>query len=570
LSLHQLAVRSRSQHRSQNQGNLEELGPSTVGVRLEERAAGITGSDDSLFAGIVNDGRSAGNVHSAEAELTEHGLVLDATTDDAEVTPGQQLSLTLQAWNGGTDTALVTFGVPDAEGYARVGQDCPVAAQRILPGALFTCRVTMRVADGALPSQPYYLRKPRIGAMYQWSGPAAQWGEPSDPPLAGEFSVRWSARTAVEGPVTTTREIQARFRDPVLGEVRRPVQIVPAVAVDLNPARMLWPAGIRTHRFDVSLEHLSRDSAAATVRLAVPSGWAVSAPQRVRFSREGERARVTFVVTAPPSVASGSYRLSATAVVGTDTFTTGLERIRYPHIRDRNIVTHAVTEVVVAGVTFPKVGTIGYVRGGGDLVPEAMQDAGLAVTLLSGDALERGSLDRFKVIVIGPRAYEADESLVRAHPRLMRWLAAGGTLLVEYQQTPYVRGGFPPVPFTLVAPTQSRVTDETAVVTLLAPQHQALRWPNLIGAKDFDGWVQERGLDYPPTWDPAWTPLLSMHDPGEKALDGGLLVARVGKGVAVYTGLAFHRQLPATVPGAWRLFANLLALGQHPLVANDR
>jgi hypothetical protein len=125
-----------------------------------------------------------------------------------------------------------------------------------------------------------------------------------------------------------------------------------------------------------------------------------------------------------------------------------------------------------------------------------------------------------------------------------------------------VNGGFPPVPLRLVAPTQSRVTDETAPVTFLAPDNPLLRVPNVIGPGDFDGWVQERGLDFPPSWDPAWTPLLEMHDSGGPPLSGGLLVARVGRGMAVYTGLAFHRQLPVVVPGAWRLWANILGAGQ--------
>ena len=240
-----------------------------------------------------------------------------------------------------------------------------------------------------------------------------------------------------------------------------------------------------------------------------------------------------------------------------------MQRIRYPHIRPVNVATTAKSDVVVAPIAFPAVGTIGYVRGGGDQVPEAMTYAGLHVEMLTGEALERGSLDRFKVIVIGPRAYEADESLVHAHPRLMRWLAAGGTLIVQYEQQPYMRGGFPPRPLTFVPPTQSRVTDETAAVTFLAPKHQVVRWPNIIGPEDFKDWVQERGLDYPSQHDAAWTPIFSMHDPGEQPLDGGLLVAKVGKGTAVYTGLAFHRQLPSrSFPVRGGCGRNILGVGQ--------
>ena len=310
------------------------------------------------------------------------------------------------------------------------------------------------------------------------------------------------------------------------------------------------------------MSQLARDTGTVHVSLLVPGGWKAGPGADIHFAREGERAQVELEVTAPVGVAAGEYAVTAMVTMGKDSLSTGITRIRYPGITPRNIATRAVTKVVVADVAFPRLTAIGYVRGGGDLVPEALANSGLPVTLLTGEALERGPLDRFKVIVIGPRAYEVDESLVRAQPRLMRWLTAGGTLIIQYQQLPYMRGGFPPRPLTLVPAARSRVTDEAAVVTMLAGTHQVVRWPNVIGAADFEGWVQERGLDFAATYDSAWTAILSMHDPGEPPLDGGLLVTRVGKGTAVYTGLALHRQLPAGVPGAWRLFANMLGLGQ--------
>jgi LmbE family N-acetylglucosaminyl deacetylase len=566
LSLRQLAVRSRSQHRSQNQGNLEELGPSSSGVRLVERIPSIDGRDDSLFAGIAPEVVDGLDHHTAEVRLIEHGIVLDATTEDDEVTPGEALPVTLKTWNTGRDTVFMLFAMVGHAGFTSRGDRCPQQGERaVAPGELFTCDYATTVTDHAEPTAPYYLRYARIGSLYQWAGANARiLGDPSEPPLEASFRFSFQRGGIPRNGMTVTREVQARFRDPVLGEVRKPVMIVQPITVSLEPSQMLWPLGTRVRPFKVELEHLGRDSSDATVSLMVPAGWKTTSPQPVHFTREGERTVVTFTVTAPINVRAGAVEIAAHAVSETDTFNTGLYRIRYPHIRDRNLVTAAQANVVVADVKFPELATIGYVRGGGDLVPEAMTDAGLSVKLLTGDALERGPLDQFKVIVIGPRAYEADESLVRAHPRLMRWLDAGGTLVIQYQQTPYVRGGFPPKPLTLVAPTQSRVTDETAAVTFLAPTHQVVRWPNVITSKDFDGWIQDRGLDFPPTYDPAWIPIFSMHDPGEKALDGALLVAKVGRGTAVYTGLAFNRQLPATVPGAWRLWANILGAGQAP------
>ena len=576
LSLHQIAMRSRSQHRSQNQGNLEDLGSGFgASVHLVDRVPGITGPDDSIFAGITpeklpRDEADRDDPHAAEAALIRAGVVFDATTNDDEVTPGQVLPVTLRAWNAGHDTVAVGFELVRHAGFSYQMGDCPADPGRLRPlppGALLTCQATETVAPDAHPTAPYYLQLPRRDAMYQWSGPPEIWGEPSAPPLEARFVIR--APRVLPLTQAVTREVEGRFRDPVVGEVRRPVMVVPSIAVDLEPNSVLWPADKRIRSFTVAMEHLARDSSDAMVSLEVPRGWTVTPPQPVRFTREGERANVTFKVTAPANLILDTYHFDARVVRGSDTLETGLYRIRYPHVRDRNLITAAQARVVVADVKFPPLTTLGYVRGGGDVVPEALMNAGLPVTLLTGDALERGALDRFKVIVIGPRAYEADESLVRANPRLMRWLEAGGTLVVQYQQTPYVRGGFAPRPLNIVSPTQSRVTDETAPVTLVAPGHQLLHWPNLIGRDDFEGWVQERGLDFPPTWDPAWTPILEMHDPGEAPMQGGLLIARVGKGTAVYTGLAFHRQLPAIVPGAWRLFANLLGAGPVPAVRKN-
>ncbi|HET8649411.1 MAG TPA: hypothetical protein VFL95_05190, partial [Gemmatimonadales bacterium] len=194
-----------------------------------------------------------------------------------------------------------------------------------------------------------------------------------------------------------------------------------------------------------------------------------------------------------------------------------------------------------------------------DRVPEALRSIGLPVELLDGQALARGDLSRYDVIVVGPRAYETDRALVANNDRLLAYARAGGHLLVQYQQYQFIRGHFAPYPLTIASP-HDRVTDESATVTTVAPS-PVLTTPNRIGPDDWAGWIQERGLYFAHTWDSAYHPVLSMHDPGEAPLEGSLLIAPLGKGSYVYTGLSFFRELPAGVPGAFRLFLNLLALG---------
>jgi hypothetical protein len=269
--------------------------------------------------------------------------------------------------------------------------------------------------------------------------------------------------------------------------------------------------------------------------------------------------------------------------------------VDYPHIRPRSYTLPATSEVHLAPVALPRLSRIGYVRGASDLVPEALQRANLPVTLLDARALERDDLGSFPVIVIGPRAYETDSSLVENNARILAYVRDGGVLIVQYQQHRFFADGFAPLPLTVGGPppqqqadsladevaggtngspadtipeerpvSHDRVVDETAPVTILAPDHRVVSRPNRISERDWEGWVQERGLYFARTWDPAYSAILETHDEGDSERQGGLLVASVGKGTYVYTGLSFFRQLPEGVPGALRLFANLLALGQPP------
>jgi hypothetical protein len=180
------------------------------------------------------------------------------------------------------------------------------------------------------------------------------------------------------------------------------------------------------------------------------------------------------------------------------------------------------------------------------------------IRLLSDSDLEHGDLSRYDAIVLGTRAYETEPALARANRRLLDWVRAGGLLVVQYQQTGFTEGQFAPEKLDIVRPID-RVTDETAPVTIVDPAHPIFTTPNRIGPEDWEGWVQERGLYFAHAWGPSFVPLLSMHDPGEPELKGSLIAGTIGKGHYVYTGLAFFRELPAGVPGAYRLFANILA-----------
>ena len=328
---------------------------------------------------------------------------------------------------------------------------------------------------------------------------------------------------------------------------------------------VVWAAGGTTpKRFRIVVTHFGTDPAAGRVRLQVPAGWSEPPPQAFNFGPGEASAPFEFAVAPPRAVASEPLHLRAVAEDAEGRrYETGVYTIEYPHIRSRTYTTASAAQVHVAALALPRLAHVGYIRGAADRIPEALAGAGLTVELLDAATIARGDLSRYDAIVVGPRAYETDTALVAHNDRLLAYARNGGMLLVQYQQYQFVQGGFAPFPLTIASP-HDRVTDEKADVRLLAPSDAAFQRPNVIGPADWQGWIQERGLYYAHTWDPAYRPLLEAHDPGEAEQKGGLLVARLGRGTYVYTGLAFFRQLPAGVPGAYRLFANLLALAQAP------
>ena len=500
-----------------------------------------------------------------DAWLRAANVVVDVVAGEATVVPGQSFELELSVWNGGDSPVRASVGPLLPPGWTAAPTGEPMGS--VAPGERGVATFRVAVPNDAEPTMPYYLdpSRPAPRDMYHWPESYDLRGQPFAPdPVRGSFLLYLGDSTL---PLDFERSARWLGVDARSGEYSRPVKVVPAVAVDLTPGISVLPVA-RARRplpFTVRLRSGHADSLPGTLRLAVPTGWTAEPAAAPVALGPGEERSVSFAVRAPDGVAPGAHAVEAvfetrpSAPDGGRAYRLGYDIVDYPHIAPHNLYEQADATVRAFDVAVADV-EVGFVEGSGGGVAEALEQMGLDVARLSPTDLATGDLDRFDVIVTGILAYEVRPDLQAHNARLLDWVRAGGTLLVQYNRYPFPRGDFAPWPVTISRP-HGRVTDETAPVTVLEPDHPVFTTPNRIGPADWEGWVQERGLYFWDTWDGPLTPLLAMADPGEEPLTGSLLVAPLGQGTYVYTGLAFFRQLPAGVPGAYRLLANLVSLG---------
>ena len=503
------------------------------------------------------------------------GVVFDALADDDRVISGQSFRWNLSAWNTTDQRRIADMRAAECVPLAECrSPDQDPVPQPVPPGQVASATFESRVSEQP-PTTPYFLILPRAGDLYRWpdelNGVPLTGGLPYGEPFESPTFLGSAEVNAGEGDslgATRLQEAAFRVNDQARGEVRRPVTVVPRLDVKIDPGTELWSlASTSPQRFVVTLTHGARDTTTGVVGLRLPKGWPAVATQSFRFDREDERETFVFEVKPPAQRKSSTVEIRAFARdSGGTTYELGVFTVDYPHIHPRSYVKPSVATVRLAPLALPRLTRLGYVRGAADQVPEALESVGLPVSVLTPAILERGNLSRYDAIVIGPRAYETDPALVENNRRLLDYARRGGLVIVQYQQLQYFNGHFAPYPMkvggTNPPVTHDRVVDERAPVGILLKNHPLVRLPNRLNAADWEGWVQERGLYFARSWDRHYRPVLETHDPGESPLNGGLLIASVGKGTYVYTGLSFFRQLPAAVPGAFRLFANLLALAK--------
>jgi len=467
--------------------------------------------------------------------------------------PGGSYSVSVSLSNrSASDLRITDVSLAAPPGWkveAVSGSGTSALAARSTARAVF--RVT--VATDAPPTAPFWHRPSVEDAVYQVDDPR-RIGD-ALPAFPLEARVRYAAGEAA-GEIQGV--VQTRTLDPLRGEIARELAVEPALSLRTNPPLVVVP-----------LERVGRGSAPVTVEITtqagqragnasirVPAGWPAVASQPFSVDADHPSASLRFSISPPAGTRPGLYSLEAAAGGENQT----LDFIEHPDIGPFYFLKPARTRLEVLDLKVPERLSIGYVRGAEDSIPEFLQQLGIDVHLLAPDDLDKGDLSGYAAIVTGPRAYDVREDLRRDNGRLLDYVRRGGRLVVQYNSgtRAFNAGNF--FPFPAKFPDENlRVTVEDSPVDMLSPAHPIWNHPNRITARDFDGWVQERGLYFVGEWSPDYTPLLSMHDPGEPALNGGLLVAAVGKGTYVFTGESWFRELPEGVGGAIRIFVNLIS-----------
>ncbi|MDG1572788.1 PIG-L family deacetylase [Robiginitalea sp. M366] len=477
------------------------------------------------------------------------GLYLEASSREATGVPGSQAEVSLELLNrSGWPVHIKGIAV---ENGTRID-----SAFTLEPNIRRQMQATLSIPANHPGTSPYWLRQPGSLGLYQV--PDAAWiGKPQTPPA---FNVQFEVD--LDGQAFTfSRPVIHRYSEPDKGERYRAFDVVPPVTAAFGETVMLFADA---HPKAVQLRVKSQTGkATGTVSLDLPQGWiATPASQPYVLEGKGDEQVFQFSLMPPEGASEGEVRpqISFNGKI----YAQERVEIDYDHIPTQTVLMPAQVKVVRLQVE--KAGQhIGYVMGAGDALPQALEAIGYTVHPLATEDITEENLKPLDAVVLGIRAYNVLDDLPFKNPALLEYVKAGGTLVVQYNTSGRGNRDFSslaPYPLQL---SRDRVSDEDAQVTLLEPNHPLLSFPNTIGEADFNGWVQERGLYFPDQWDAAYTPLLSMQDPGEPARKGSLLVAPYGEGHYIYTGLSFFREMPAGVSGAFKLFANMLSIGKAKL-----
>ncbi|TGE25450.1 LmbE family protein [Hymenobacter aquaticus] len=489
------------------------------------------------------------------------GLYLEANSAQAQIAVGQPLTVNLDIVSRGPDAnRKVNFVRLESVRFPEVGQDTAIS-RYLDKEKLFTIRKKLILPTTGSLTEPYWLSQTGTVGMYSVAN-QLQRGKPENQPVATvQVKLLVSQMQGVAGAtdtITFTVPVQYKSTDPVEGEKYRPLTVVPPVAVNIGGRAYVFADNL-PKTIPVTLR-AGKAGVKGTLALTLPAGWKAE-PATASFDLAAKDAEQTVLFQVQPGAgaAEGKSEVKAVATVEGQAYSRGYQAIQYNHIPTQTLFPEAVAPLVKLDLK-RKGQEIGYLMGAGDEVPDALRQIGYNVTLLKPEDIRADYLRRFDAVVLGIRAYNTVDRLKTLQPNLLQYVENGGNVVVQYVvNRGTVLPEIGPYPLKL---SSDRVTVENAAVTFLNPKQPLLNSPNKITAKDFEGWQQEQGLYYPSSWDPKYQTVISSHDPGETAKESAILVADYGKGHYIYTGLSLFRELPAGVPGAYRLLTNMVSLGK--------
>jgi len=471
--------------------------------------------------------------------------------------PGQSFGVRLHAVNqSGAPAKLHELAVKSTNG-PNWTSGIPEPSALAATNGVVDVKVSVRAPEDAAFTRPYFARPDIEQSFYDIRD--EQFLNQSIPPypLAG-----WAEWTYQGVPVRVGQYVQTVKRITGLGTVLEPLVAGPAIGVQISPRSGVVPLDAKSLEVKTVLHSNVKGAATGTVRLDLPPGW-TSQPASSPFAtqQDGEDRTLTFTVT-PVNLSEKSYPITAVAEYGGHLYREGYEITGYSGLRPYYLYRPSTYKTSGVDVKVAPGLKIGYIMGSGDDVPDSLVHLGVKVEFLAPPDLAGGDLSRYDAILLGVRTYAARNELATYNNRLLEYVKNGGVVIVQYN-TPEFDHNYGPYPYTM-GNNPEEVTDEASKVNILVPSNPVFNWPNKISEKDFTGWVEERGSKWMRSWDPRYEALLETHDRDQEPQKGGMLYARYGKGVYIYNAYAFYRQLPEGVPGAYRIFANMISLPKNP------
>ena len=474
------------------------------------------------------------------------GLYLEASAEDFAYVPGDKMKISYELINRSA------IGVSVKNIYLNeIRATDQNLSQTLEENASFKLIQEVTLPQSFDYSNPYWLTKAGSLGMYTVDEQLMRGKPENDPAITITYELE------VEGiPVEYTSPLIFKRTDPVDGEVYRPLEITPPVFANIDADVLLFNENV-AKPVEVTVTS-GQGQINGSLSLDLPDGWkATPASFDIALEQKGEEKKYTFSITPPKK--QSQEKLTALVTIDGQPYNNGLSRITYDHIPVQGMYTTDAASLIKVNLE-RKGDMIGYIMGAGDDIPNNLRQIGYEVALLDKDQIVATDLAKYDAVILGVRALNTLPWLSFKMSELLKYTENGGTLIIQYNTNRrMVTDRFSPYPIKV---SRDRVTVEEAEVRMLAPDHPVLNKPNKITKADFEGWVQERGLYFPNEWADEYTAILSSNDPGEPARDGGLLIAPYGKGHYIYTGYSWFRELPAGVPGAYRIFANMISLGK--------